>query len=61
MTDDDDEDQGAFRWTDPSTSRAAARSIKISRIMRMILEYLATLDDARNGWEISRALRDLPR
>jgi DNA-binding MarR family transcriptional regulator len=56
MIEGDDDDQGAFRWTDPSTSRAAARSIKISRIMRMILEYLARLHDARNGWEISRAL-----
>lgn len=52
----DELDEGEFRWTDPETSKEAARTIKVSRIMRLILEYLAPLRDPRNGWEMSQAL-----
>jgi hypothetical protein len=60
MTDDeDDDDQGAFRWDDPDTSKKAARSIKVGRIMRLILRYIEPQREPRNGWEMSKAL-DLP-
>jgi hypothetical protein len=56
MTDDEDDEQGSFRWNDPETSKRAARAIRVGPIMRRILKYLAPLQDARNGWEMSRAL-----
>ena len=52
----EDDDEGAFRWTDPETSRRAAKTIKVSRIMRLILQKLEPLREPRNGWELSRAL-----
>jgi hypothetical protein len=54
--DDDDGDQGAFRFTDPLTSRDAAKSIKVGPIMWKILEYLQHQPIPRNGQEITDAL-----
>jgi hypothetical protein len=57
--DEDDDDQGAFRWSDPETSKKAARSIKVGPLVRRILKHLAPLQEPRNGWEMSKAL-ELP-
>jgi hypothetical protein len=54
-----EDDQGSFRFDDPATSVAAARSIKVGRIMRMIMTYLYQVKQPRNGWEMSEAL-ELP-
>jgi DNA-binding MarR family transcriptional regulator len=55
---DDDTDQGEFRWTDPETSKAAAKSISISRLQMIVLRHLAALGGLpQNGWEMSRDLK----
>jgi hypothetical protein len=59
MEDAEDDEQGAFRWSDPETSKKAARAIKVGPIMRRILKYLSALQQPRNGWEMAKAL-DLP-
>jgi predicted ArsR family transcriptional regulator len=49
-------DDGAFRNNDPSTSRAAARSINAALIRRRIMALLAAQTSPLNGFEISAAL-----
>lgn len=56
---DDDDDQGAFRWDDPDTSKDAAASVKVGPIMWKILEYLQHQPIPRNGQEMADGL-DIP-
>ena len=54
----DDVDTGEFRWTDPETSKAAARSIHVSRLQIIVLRHLAARhDQPQNGWEMARDLK----
>lgn len=49
-------DEGQFRSSDPPSSRAGARSVKVPRLMRLVLEELARCNHPLNGWELSQRL-----
>jgi DNA-binding MarR family transcriptional regulator len=52
-----DDDEGGYRWSDPETSKEAARSFRVGPIMFAILETLARMPQPRNGWELSQMLQ----
>jgi len=56
MDEHEQEEQGAFRFTDPSTSKRAARTVKVGPIMMKILRHLRAVGIPQNGAEISDAL-----
>ena len=45
--------EGRYRRTDPSTSKAAARTVKAGSARARVLAALCDAPDGMNGWELS--------